>query len=67
MGGVVRMQVQVVGRAVVGFKYREVFLIQMTVELVAGIEGKQQRVIGVVGVQDQHGTQIERMVARNGR
>src|SRR6266851_4915781 len=66
MGGVFAMQIQVVRRSMVRFEHGEVFLVQMAVDLVPGMQRKEQGVIGVVCVEDEHGPQIEGMIAGHG-
>ncbi len=66
MSRVVAMEIQVVRRAVIGFEHRQVFLLQVAVHLVPGVQGKKQRVVGIVRIEDEHGTEIEGMVAGHG-
>ena len=58
---------EIVRRAMIGFKDGQILLFQMTVGFVAGMQGEQERVIGIVGVEDQHGAEVEGVIAGNGR
>ena len=60
------MQIQVVRRALIGFEHRQVFLLQMAVDLVPGVQGKEQGIVGVVSVENEQGPEIEGIVAGNG-
>src|SRR5579863_7093468 len=53
------MQVQVVRGPVIGFEDRQIFLLQVAVDLVPGMQGKEQRKVGVVGIQNKHGAEIK--------
>src|SRR5229473_5505527 len=66
MRRILAMQVQVIRRAVIGFEHRQILLVQMTVDLVSRVQGKEQGVVGVVRVEDEHGAEIEGVVAGNG-
>src|SRR5260370_1288139 len=47
--------------------YADYSLVQMTVDLVSRVQSKNQGVVGVVRVEDEHGAEIEGVVAGNGR
>jgi hypothetical protein len=51
MGNVAGMQVEEVGRAVVGFERRQILRTEMIVRLFAGKDRKQKRQVGVICVQ----------------
>ena len=60
------MQIQEVGRAVVGFKGSQVLRTEMRVCLLAGKDREQKRQVGVVRVQQIELAEIQRIVARYG-
>ena len=47
---VLAMQIEVVGSAVIGFEDGQVFLFEVGVPLVAGMESEKQREVCVVGI-----------------
>ena len=53
------MQIQEVGRVVAGLKDGQVLLLQVMVHGVPAMEGKQERVVRVVGVGDAEPPEIE--------
>ena len=67
MGNVAGMQVEEVGRAVVGFEHSQVLRTEMCIRLLAGENGKQKREVGVVRVQQIQLTEVQGIVARYGR
>src|SRR5258706_6139706 len=64
MSNVAGMQVEEVGRAVVGFDDCQVLRAEMRVRLLAGKNRKQKRQIGVVRVQQIQLAEVQRIVAR---
>src|SRR5579859_856542 len=60
------MQVEEVGRAVVGFDDCQVLRAEMRVRLLAGKDRKQKRQIGVVRVQQIQLAKVQRIVAGHG-
>ena len=60
------VQIQEVGRAVVGFKHRQIFRAEVRVRLLARQDGEQKRQVGVVGVQQIQPAEVQRIVAGNG-
>jgi hypothetical protein len=58
VGNVAGMQVEEVGRAVVGFEHGEIFRAEMRVGLLAGKDRKQKRQVGVVRVQQVQLTKV---------
>ena len=65
MGNVAGMQVEEVGRAVVGFDDCQVLRAEMRVRLFAGKDRKQKRQVGVIRVQQIQLAEVERIVARH--
>src|SRR5438309_11871123 len=61
------MQVEKVGRAVVGFEYGEVLRTEMRIRLLAGEDRKQKGQVGIVCVQQIQLAEVQRVVARQGR
>src|SRR5487761_143574 len=61
------MEVQEIWRVVVRFEDRQIFLPQMQVFRLATVEGEEKRVVGVVGVEQIHGTEIESGASWYGR
>ena len=64
MGNVAGVQVEEVGRAVVGFDDCQVLRAEMRVRLLAGKDREQNRLVGVVRVQHIQPAEVERIVAR---
>src|SRR5208282_3571243 len=65
MGNVAGMQVEKVGRAVVGFDDCQVLGAEVRVRLLAGQDRKQKRQVRVVRVQQIQLAEVERIVARH--
>src|SRR5271166_3021356 len=65
VGNVAGVQVEIVGRAVVGFEHSQIFGAEMRVRLLAGKDRKQKRQIGVIRVQQIQLAKVERIVARH--
>src|SRR5579863_2621878 len=63
MGNVASVQVEEVGRAVVGFDDSQVLRAEMGVRLFAGKDRKQKRQVGVICVQKIQLAEVERIVA----
>ena len=63
MRSIFAMQVEVVRGPVIGFKDSKVFLVEMRINLMPGMQGEQEGVISVIGIEDKHGAQIEGPVA----
>src|ERR1700691_2182656 len=66
VGNVAGMEVEIVGRAVVGFEHSQVLRAEMRVRLLAGKDRKQKRQIGVICVQQIQLAEVERIVAGHG-
>src|ERR1035438_3844485 len=66
MGNVAGVQVEEVGRAVVGFDDCQVLRAEMRVRLFAGKDRKQKRQVGVVRVQEIKLSKVQRIVAGHG-
>ena len=66
MRNVAMMQIEKVGGVVAGLKERKVLSVQMLIHGFAGMEGKQEAIVGVVGVRDVESPQVESGVARHG-
>src|SRR5579863_3605918 len=66
MGNVAGMEVEIVGRAVVGFEHSQILRAEMRVCLLAGKDRKQKRQIGVIRVQQIQFAEVERIVAGHG-
>src|SRR5271165_6732903 len=66
VGNVAGVQVEIVGRAVVGFEHSQILGAEMRVRLLAGKDRKQKRQIGVIRVQQIQLAKVERIVARYG-
>ena len=60
------MQVEEVGRAVVGFEHSQVLRAEMRVRLLARKDRKEKRQVGVVRVQQIQLAEVQRIVARYG-
>src|ERR1700722_905075 len=65
VGNIAGMQVEIVGRAVVGFEHSQVLRAEMRVPLLAGKDRKQKRQIGVIRIQQIQLAEVERVVARH--
>src|ERR1700687_4603461 len=61
------MEVQEVGRVMVRFEDREIFLTEMVFLLFATVQGEQKRIIRVIGVEEVNGAEVEGVVAGEGR
>src|SRR5258708_4063962 len=66
MSNISGVQVEEVGRAVVGFDDCQVLRAEMWVGLFARQDGKQKRQVGVIRVQQIQLAEVERIVARHG-
>src|SRR5258708_2712932 len=66
VGYIAVVQVQEVGCVVVRFENRQIFLPEMAVLMLATVKGKEKRIIGIVGVHEIEGAEIEGIVAGNG-
>ena len=66
VGNIAGMQVEIVGRAVVGFEHSQILGAEMRVRFFAGKDRKQERQIGVIRVQQIQLAEVERIVARHG-
>src|SRR5208282_5657396 len=66
VGNVAGVQVEIVGRAVVGFEHGQVLGAEMLVRLFAGKDRKEERQVGVIRVQQIQLAEVERIVARYG-
>ena len=66
MGNVAGVQVEEVGRPVVGFDDCQVLRAEMRVRLLTGKDRKQKRQVGVIRVQQIQLAEVERIVARYG-
>src|ERR1700746_1845956 len=66
MTNVAGMQVEEVGRAVVGFEHSQILGAEMRVCLLDGKDGKQKRQIGVIRVQQIQLAKVQRIVAGHG-
>src|SRR5580700_10612194 len=66
MTNVAGVQVEEVGRAVVGFDDCQVLCAEMRVRLFTGKDRKQKRQVGVIRVQQIQLAEVERIVARHG-
>src|SRR5208282_5172841 len=66
MGNVAGVQVEKVGRAVVGFDDCQVLRAEMRVRLLSGKDRKQKRQVGVVRVQEIQLAEVHRIVAWHG-
>ena|SRR5580658_404499 len=66
VGNVAGMEVEIVGRAVVGFKHSQILGAEMRVRLLAGKDSKQKRQIGVIRVQQIQLAKVQRIVAGHG-
>src|SRR3984893_10530706 len=59
------VQVQVERGPMVGFEDSEIFLVQMFVDFMSGVERKQKRVVGIIGIEYEHGPQVRPGVPGN--
>jgi len=66
VGNVAGMQVEEVGRAVVGFEHSQVLRAEMRVRLLARKDRKEKRQVGVVRIEEIQLAQVERVVAGHG-
>src|SRR5208337_3714940 len=66
VGNVAGMQVEKVGRAVVGFEHSQIFGAEMRVRLLAGEDRKEGRQVSIICVQQIQLAEVERIVARYG-
>ena len=66
MGNVAGVEVEKVGRAVVGFDDCQVLCAEMRVRLFTGKDRKQKRQIGVIRVQQIEPAEVHRIVAWHG-
>src|SRR5271166_4850845 len=66
VGNIAGVQVEEVGRAVVGFEHSQVLRAEMHVRLLAGKDRKQKRQIGVIRVQQIQLAKVKRIVAGHG-
>jgi len=60
------VQVEEVGRVMVRFKDRKVFLVEMVILVLSTMQGEQKRIIRIIRVQKVHRTEIEDVIAGNG-
>ena len=60
------MQVQKIGCAVIRFKNRQVFRVQMLVPALSGVQREQEWVIGIVRVQQPQISEIEMAISWQG-
>src|SRR5579862_5713191 len=65
MGHVPVVQVKEVGRVMVRFKDRKVFLVEMAILVLSTMQSEQKRIIRIIRVQKEHRTEIEGVIARN--
>ena len=65
VGNVAGMEVEIVGRAVVGFEHSKVFGAEVRVRFLAGKDRKEKRQVGVVRVQQIQLAEVERIIARH--
>src|ERR1700736_2133758 len=65
MGCIAVVQVQKVRRAVTRFKYREIFLTEIRVAGFAGIKGKEEGEIRVVGIQQVEIAKVKSVISWN--
>src|SRR5580692_2644332 len=66
VGNVAGVQVEIVGRAVVGFEHSQILGAEMRVRLLAGKDRKKKRQVGVICVQQIKFAEVERIVAGHG-
>src|ERR1700730_9486560 len=66
MGHVSVVQVEEVGRVMVRFKDRKVFLVEMAILVLSTMQGEQERIIRIIRVQKVHRAEIEDVIAGNG-
>jgi hypothetical protein len=59
------MQVQKIGRVVVGFEDRQIFLAEVRVPRLATVKGEKEGIVGVICVKEVEITQVEDMVSGN--
>ena len=53
------MKIQEVWGVVVGFEHREIFLSQVPILRLTAVKGKEERVVGIIGVEQIHRAEIE--------
>ena len=58
------MQIEEVGRPVIGFEDGQIFGVQMLVPTLSRVQCEQERIIRIVGIQQLEISQIEVAVAR---
>jgi hypothetical protein len=61
------MKVQEVWRVVIGFEDREILVSEMPILRLATVEGEQEGIIRIIGVEQIHGTEIKSGAARHRR
>jgi hypothetical protein len=66
MGHVPMVQVEEVGRVMIRFKDRKVFLVEVAILVLSTMKGEQKRIIRIIRVQKVHRTEIEDVIAWNG-
>src|SRR6202040_4088347 len=66
VGDVAGMEVEIVGRAVVGFEHSQIFGAEMRVCLLTGKDRKQKRQIAVIRIQQIQLAKVQRIVAGHG-
>ena len=66
MGHVPVVEVEEIGRVMVRFKDRKVFLVEMSILVLSTMQGEQERIIRLIRVQKVHRAEIEDVVAGNG-
>src|ERR1700686_3034193 len=67
MGSVLAMKIEVVRGAVVALKDRQILPLQVCVGRLSGMECEKKRIVRVIRIEDEHGTQIENIVAGDRR
>src|ERR1700722_7487819 len=67
MRRVLAMQIQVVRRPMGAYEDGQILLIEMRIDLMARMEGEQKRIVGVVGVENEHGAQVESVISGDSR
>src|SRR5208283_886542 len=66
VGGVLAVQIQIVRCAVICLQHRQIFLFQMGIDLVPGMQSEKEGIVSIVRIKNEHRTQVERVVAGNG-
>lgn len=61
------VEVQEIGRAVVGLEDRQILLAKMGIAPSALVKSEEEREIRIVGVQEIQAAEVESMIAGNGR